>query len=118
MWENDVVDDLVDGVCSNEYFRKKIIFTNNKACKRTEIYKIVKEVKEHCKDNGKMVSFSVEQTRAKFKLCVGICKHAAMVQKTDSGINNLIDEKGNGSWFKQLLHYVQSRDSCQPELGI
>ena len=98
---------MVDAVCSNEHFRKKLIFTNNKAYITTEICsKIVKEVKERCKDRGETFLFSVEQTRAKFKSCVGICKRAAMVQKTASGINNLKDEKEFGSWFKQLFHYI------------
>ena len=66
--ENDVVVDLIDPVCTDEYCRKKLIFTNNKACKATDIYnKIVKEVQERCKDRCIVFLFTVKQARSKFK---------------------------------------------------
>ena len=45
-WQDYCIDEVVDVICENEYYRNKLIFTNNKASKNLEIYmKIVKEVK-------------------------------------------------------------------------
>ena len=46
------------------------------------------------------------------------CKKVGRMQKTKSGLENFIDEKGYGPWFNQLFAYVSSRDSCQPEQAI
>ena len=49
----DVTDDLIDVVCSNEYFSKKLIFTNTKTSKNGEIHlKVIKEVRKHCQDTS------------------------------------------------------------------
>eukprot|EP00795_Rhopilema_esculentum_P014948 gene14948-6093_t len=37
-WPMDITNDLVDVICDNEYFRKKLIFTNTKTSKNGEIY--------------------------------------------------------------------------------
>ena len=50
------------------------------------------------------MNFSVAQLRSKFKKCVGECKWALMTVKTATGIDNLIDKKGYGVWFKQLQY--------------
>ena len=41
-----------------------------------------------------------------------------MTRKTASGIDNFINAKGYGSWFKKLYPYVESRDSCDPDMGV
>lgn len=78
----------------------------------------MKELKERCTKRGEEMPFSVEQLRSKFKKCVGECKWALMTIKTATGIDNFIDKKGKGAWFKQLYVIVKSRDSCQPERAV
>ena len=44
-WHEEIKNDLVDVVCKEEYLRKKIIFTNNKNTKNTEVYnKVVRHL--------------------------------------------------------------------------
>ena len=105
-------------VCESEYFRKKLIFTNNKAVKITEVYtKVVKQVEICFKERGEVFPFSVVQSRTKFKARVSNCKKAAMLQKTASRLKNFIDKKGYGIWFTKLHPLVESRDSCNPDLA-
>ena len=40
-----------------------------------------------------------------------------MMRKTASGIDNFINQKGYGSWFKKLYPFIESRDSCDPDKG-
>ena len=37
-WSEKNVNELIDIICEGEYYRKKLIFTNNKAVKNSEIY--------------------------------------------------------------------------------
>ena len=118
-WPDECIDEVVDIICESDYYRKKLIFTNNKSFKNTEIYeKVVKEATERLTARDKEFPFTSQQVRTKFKSCVAICKKAAMLRQTASGIDNFIDSKGYSKWFKQLYHFIQSRDSCQPDLGI
>ncbi len=118
-WPDECIDEVIDIICESDYYRKKLIFTNNKSFKNSEIYeKVVKEATESLAARGKEFPFTSQQVRTKFKSCVAICKKAAMLRQTASGIENFIDSKGYSKWFKQLYHFVQSRDSCQPDLGI
>ena len=118
-WPDECIDEVVDIICESDYYRKKLIFTNNKSFKNTEIYeKVVKEATERLAARDKEFPFTSQQVRTKFKSCVAICKKAAMLRQTASGIDNFIYSKGYSKWFKQLYHFIQSRDSCQPDLGI
>ena len=38
LWPVELTDELVDVICSDEYFRKKLIFTNTRKSKNGEIY--------------------------------------------------------------------------------
>lgn len=52
------IDDFVDCICANEYAKKKLIFTNNKASKNVEIYpKKKREVRK--KMSGKRITLSI-----------------------------------------------------------
>ena len=115
-WEDKFVNDMVDVVCESEYFRKKLIFTNNKPQKNKEVCgKVLEELK---KRNDGDFPFTIEQIRVKFKSCVSQCKKVSLLRMTASGIKNFVDEKSLGSWFFQLFTLISSRDSCQPEQAI
>ena len=44
-WEDQHVIDLIETSCENEYFQRKLIFTNNKPQKNKEVYnKAIKEL--------------------------------------------------------------------------
>ena len=115
-WHEEITNDLVDIVFEDEYFRKKIIFTNNKNTKNAEVYnKVVRHLSARCKERGESCDFTVAQTRTKFKALVAICKKASLTRKTASGIEDFIQKQGYGKWFGQLFPYIQSRESAQPE---
>ena len=63
LWHVKLTDELVDVICSDEYFRKKLIFTSTRKSKNGEIYlKVVKEVTNRCQARGEEYTFSVVQT--------------------------------------------------------
>ena len=83
-WEDQHVIDLMETICENEYFQRKLIFTNNKPQKNKEVYnKAIKKLKEKYESN---FPFSVRQVRIKFKNCVSHCKKISPLQKTTSGV--------------------------------
>ena len=52
-WMDGCTDDLVDIICNNEVYKKRIIFTNIKTSKNGSYYeKMVKELKERCIRSG------------------------------------------------------------------
>ena len=116
-WPEEAIDEVVNVICENEYYRKKLIFTNNKASKNLEIYsKIVNEVKVHFNERCTgSFEFTPVETRTKFKSCVATCKKASMTRKCGSGIANFMDQKP--AWFRKLFPFVESRDSCDPSLA-
>ena len=117
VWPENCINELVDVVCENEYYQKKLIFTNNKATKNLEVYiKIVKEVKARLAERGEVFLFSVVQTRTKFKACIAACKKASMTRKCGSGIANFMEQQP--PWFKKLYPFVESRDSCNPDMAL
>ena len=119
VWPEDTVNDLIDVICESDYYRKKLIFTNNKPVKNSEVYaKVAKDSASRLASRGASFPFTVAQIRIKFKACISACKKAAMTRKTASGIDNFINAKGYGSWFKKLYPYVESRDSCDPDMGV
>ena len=119
MEDMEVTDDLIDVVCSDEYFSKKLIFTNTKTSKNGEIYvKVIKELQKRCQARGKEHTFNIVQTRNKFKKCVSECKKAALTCKSASGIARFQEDRAFGKWFNQLLPIVKSRESCQPEQAL
>lgn len=65
VWEERHVNDLVDVICSSEYY-KKLIFTNTKNSKNAEIYaNVLKDLGQRYEDDS--LPFSVDQRRNKFK---------------------------------------------------
>ena len=118
-WSESCTDDLVDIICNNETYQKKLISTNVKTAKNGCYYEqIIKEIRKRCLSRGENFTYVVSQTREKFKRCISECKKAALTLKTASGIKRFQEDKGYGKWFNQLLPLVQSRASCQPEEAI
>ena len=75
-WNPENVDDLIDIVVSNTYYKRKLIFTNTKCQRNGEIYEeILTELKKKASARGKQLKFSVKQLRTKFKKCVSDCKN-------------------------------------------
>ena len=63
------VNDLVETICENEYFRRKLIFTNNKPQKNKEVYdKVIKELNEKCESNFCLTGLDQIE-----KLCIAMC---------------------------------------------
>ena len=118
-WSDEALDDFVDIIVNNEYYQRKLIFTNTKNQQNGLIYeKISTELKERCKNRGEIINFSVVQLRNKFKKCVSECKHVAMTIKTATGIKRFQEDKGYSTWFDSLFPLVKTRDSCQPEMAV
>ena len=118
-WTESLLNDMVDIIVSNDYLKNKLIFTNSKNQKNSEVYqKVLNELKKRTEARGEDFPFTVKQLRTKFKKVVGECKKAALVMRTASGIKRFQDENGYGAWFNQLFALVKTRDSCQPEQAI
>ena len=76
-------------ICEKQHYRKKLIYTNNKASKTLELYtEIVEVVKQKCKEQGKLFSFFPVQTRKTSKHALQHIK-AAMTQRYGSGFLHL-----------------------------
>ena len=118
-WQERHINDLVDIICSSEYYKKRLIFINMKNSKNGEIYqRVLKELKERYDQQGDVFPFNVAQIRNKFKKCMSDCKKIALTVKTATGIKRIQEEKHFGSWFSQLFELVKTRDSCRPEMTI
>lgn len=118
-WSEALVNDLVDIVANDEYYKKKLIFTNTKNQKNGAIYaKILEEIKKRAAARSEPVPFTAVQLRTKFKKAVGQCKKAALTIKTATGISRFQEDNGYGQWFQQLFALVKTRDSCQPEQAL
>ena len=72
-------------ICSSEYYKKKLVFTNRKDSKKAEIYaNVLKQLGQRHGD-GSFPS-SVDQFGNKFKKCVSECKRMALTVKTSTGV--------------------------------
>ena len=102
---------LIETICENEYFRRKLIFTIKMPQKNKEVHnKVIKDLNEKYEAN---FYFTVKQIQIKFKNCGSQCKRISLLQKTTSGVKDLVQNKGLAQWFMQLYQFVSSRDSCQ-----
>ena len=118
-WTESLLNDMADIIVSNDYLKNKLIFTNSKNQKNSEVYqKVLNELKKRTEARDEDFPFTVKQLRTKCKKVVGQCKKAALVMRTASGIKRFQDENGYGAWFNQLFALVKTRDSCQPEQAI
>ena len=115
IWPIEAVEEVARAICENETYRKRLIFTKNKASTSFEIYtEIVLQLKDRMQERQKALEFSPEQTRNKFKSCILACKKASMTRRNGSGIKNFMQHQP--AWFQKLFAYVESKDSCNPDL--
>ena len=118
-WPQEIVDDMVNFICSDDYLVKRLIFENTKNSRNAMLYaKVIKEMKNVCANRDQEYPYTIMQTRTKFKNCISTCKAAAMTIKTAFGIKRFQDDKNLGNWFNQLFPLVKSRESAQPEQAI
>ena len=118
-WTSEDIDDFIDIVVSNTFYKRKLIFTNTKCQRNGEIYaEILTELKKRATARSKELEFSVKQLRTKFKKRVSDCKQAALTIRTATGTKRFQENRGLGNWFKSLFAVVQTRDSCQPDQAI
>ena len=60
-WMASTIDDLVDCICSNENFKKEIIFTNSKTSKNATIcQKIISEVRQRYEKREELLEYTLE----------------------------------------------------------
>ena len=120
MWQQSHITDMVNVIINDENIVKKLVFTNQKKACNTECYKKVLDQlnKQYNKNTGKGFPFSVNQMRSKFKWCVAQCKTISLTVRKASGIKNVVEKKGYGTWFDLLFPLVKSRDSCDPTQAI
>ena len=78
-WPEHFVDDLVDVILDDEKLKEKLLLTNAKNKKNDQYYvKVIELISLRCKERNEEFSFSVAQTRQKFKRCINICGDAVM----------------------------------------
>ena len=118
-WPEHFVDGLVDVILDDEKLKEKLLLTNVKNKKNGQYYgKVIELISLRCKERNEEFSFSVAETRQKFKRCINICRDAVIKVKTSSGIKRFQEEKDLGNWFGKLLPIIGSMDNCQPEQAL
>lgn len=69
-WQDSHVGNMVDVICSNENFARKLIFTNSKNTKNNEVYSQVQNEVEKRYTGSSSFPYSTDQMRTKKKtLC-------------------------------------------------
>ena len=87
-WSDVMLDDMVDIICSNEQFKKFLIFINQKCAASTNIFeKVAEEMNERAAADGRKNTITHSQIRNKFKKLVCECKSISSSQWTTSGIS-------------------------------
>ena len=103
-WSEALLNDTVDIIVNNEYFKRTLIFENAKNRRNAEIYmNVLQKLKERAAERNETVPFTDIQLRTGFKRAVSDCKKAAFTMKTSSGIKRFQNEKGFGALFNHLL---------------
>ena len=87
-WSNVMLHDMVDIICSNEQFKKFLIFRNQNCAANTNIFeKVAEEMNERAAADGRKNTITHSQIRNKFKKLVCECKSISSSQWTASGIS-------------------------------
>ena len=114
-WSIVMLDVMVDIICSNEQFKKFLIFRNRKCAANTNIFeKVAEEMNERGAADGRKNTITHSQIRNKFKKLVCECKSISLSHRTASGISRYQVEKGYGKWLDILFPLVASRESADP----
>ena len=90
-WNDDDVDDMADLVVNNDYYKRKLIFTNTKNQSNSEIYENKKRIAKRAAKRNLQLVLSIDQIRTKFKKCVRDWKNVAMTIKTETEIKRFQD---------------------------
>ena len=113
-WSIVMLDVMVDIICSNEQFKKFLIFRNQKCAANTNIFeKVAEEMNERAAADGRKNTITHSQIRNKFKKLVCECKSRSL-SKRKSGISRYQVEKSYGKWWDILFPLVASRESADP----
>ena len=109
-WPEGLLNDLVDIIVNDEYFRKKLILTNTKSQKNYEIYqRVLLELKRCASEKNEACPYTAIQLRTKFKKSISECKKAAMLMKYATGIKRFQEERGYGTCFQQFFSLCQNK---------
>ena len=74
-WSEQITNDPVHIIGSNEMFQRKLSFTNIKTAKNGGHYeKIIDELKQRCCSRKEYFPYDIAQTREKFTRCISECK--------------------------------------------
>ena len=118
-WSESLLNDAVDIIVNENFFRRKLIFENTKNCRNAEIYmKVLEELRRRAQERDESLPFNEIQLRTRFKKAVADCKKAALTIRSASGIKRFQSDRGFGPWFNTHFELVKTRDSCQPEQAI
>ena len=120
-WSNEMLEDLVDIICSDEETKKMLIFRNQKFAANNALYqKVVMELNQRIKGYEKSFPFevTVTQARNKFKKLISECKAQSLTQRTATGLSRYKVEKGCGKWWDELFPLVASRESSDRNNNI
>ena len=125
-WRDCHVADMVDVICSNNNFFRKLIFTISKNTRNNEVYvQVLKEVEKRYTGSSSF-PFSTRQMRTKFKRCVAECKKLALTIKTATGVKKKFKKivvMGHGStsyfpWCSQEILATQSLQRSLPPVAM
>ena len=112
-WSNEMLEDLVDIICSDEETKKMLIFRNQKFAANNTLYqKVAMELNQRIKRYEKPFSFevTVTQARYKFRKLILKCKAQSLTQRTATGLSRYEVEKGYGKWWDELFPFLASRE--------
>ena len=75
-------------------------------------------LKATCAERNEECTFTLGQLGCKFKKLVSECNKLALTNKTASGVQKFIRERGYGAAFNQLYALVKTLGSCNPEKAV
>ena len=113
-WSNEMLEDLVDIICSDEETKKMLIFRNQKFSANNALYqKVLMELNQSIKGYEKSFPFevTVTQARNKFNKVISECKAQSLTQRRATGFSRYKVEKGYGKLWDELFPLVVSRES-------
>ena len=117
-WSNEMLEGLVEIICSDEETKKMLIFRNQKFAANNALYqKVLMELNQSIKGYEKSFPFevTVTQARNKFKKVISECKAQSLTQRTATGLSRYKVEKGYGKWWDELFPLVDSPRRIRPK---
>ena len=114
IWSNEMLEDLIDIICSDEETKKMLICRNQKFAANNVLYhKVPMELNQRIKGYEKSFPFEVTITKArnKFKKLLSECKAQSLTQRTATGLSRYKVEKAYGKWWGESFPLVATRES-------